>query len=250
MKQMKKLLLLIGFLSVTTNAQVKNKIIAKPKSQTASKFIKINNYEWMASNLNEKKFRNGDVIPQAQSKDEWAKASRDAKPAWCYYQIEYSKIKKHGDPSTGLYGVLYNWYAVNDSRKLAPVGWHIPSTDEWHDLFNYFGELNPGTSKEIVPQLISTKYWNDGYSENYYGTNSSGFNALPGGERRDYGMFNDIGTTGIWWCSNIDNDGNVPYHIEIRYGDSISSKVYDDGVWDDTSILPQGWGMSVRCIKD
>jgi uncharacterized protein (TIGR02145 family) len=72
----------------------------------------------MAENLDGYRFRNGDPIPEARTKEEWSKAS----PAWCYYE---------NDPENGTkYEKLYNWYALVDPRGLAPEGWHVPVKEE------------------------------------------------------------------------------------------------------------------------
>ena len=84
---------------------------------------RIGNQTWMAANLDIATFRNGDPIPEAKSKEEWIAACKAKQPAWCYY---------NNDPANGKkYGRMYNWYAVNDSRGLAPAGWHIPTLQEW-----------------------------------------------------------------------------------------------------------------------
>lgn len=84
---------------------------------------RIGNQTWMAVNLDIATFRNGDAIPEAKSKEEWTNACKAKKPAWCYY---------NNDPANGKqYGRMYNWYAVTDSRELAPAGWHIPALEEW-----------------------------------------------------------------------------------------------------------------------
>ncbi len=85
--------------------------------------VKIGNQVWMTENLNVDRFRNGELIPEAKTKEEWIKAGENKQPAWCYY---------NNDPSNGKkYGKLYNWYAVSDSRGLAPENWRIPSDKEW-----------------------------------------------------------------------------------------------------------------------
>ena len=76
-------------------------------------------------------FRNGEAIPEAKSKEEWAKAGENKTAAWCYY-IYVSYNDK-------IFGKLNNWYAVNDSRGLAPKGYHIPSDAEWKILINFLG---------------------------------------------------------------------------------------------------------------
>ena len=73
----------------------------------------------MSKNLNVSRFRNGEIIFEAKTIEEWEKAGENKTPAWCYY---------NNNPTNGAkYGKLYNWYAVNDIRALAPKGWHIPS---------------------------------------------------------------------------------------------------------------------------
>src|ERR1700722_9533725 len=95
------------------------------------KIITIGSQVWTKENLNVSTFRNGDPILEAQSYEEWRKAWDKHQPAWCYYK---------GDSANGnKYGKLYNWYAVNDSKGLAPQGWHIPSKDEWSILVTFLG---------------------------------------------------------------------------------------------------------------
>ena len=92
---------------------------------------------WMDRHLDVKTFRNGDSIPEAKSIVEWQNAGKEKKPAWCYYK---------NDPVIGKkYGVMYNWYAVTDPRGLAPVGWHVPTNEEWIILENYLGVSQAGT---------------------------------------------------------------------------------------------------------
>lgn len=90
--------------------------------------VTIGNQVWMTKNLNVDKFRNGDPIPEAKTDEEWIKAGENKQPAWCYYE---------NDPANGeKYGKVFNWYAVNDPRGLAPEGWHDPTEEELQDLFN------------------------------------------------------------------------------------------------------------------
>jgi uncharacterized protein (TIGR02145 family) len=90
--------------------------------------VKICNSTWMKSNLMVSKYRNGDVIPQVSDPTQWANLTTGA---WCYYT---------NDTANGpIYGKLYNWYAVIDSRGLAPIGWHVPSDLEFTTLSNCLG---------------------------------------------------------------------------------------------------------------
>jgi uncharacterized protein (TIGR02145 family) len=94
--------------------------------------IVINDQEWASKNLDVKFFRNGDKIMEAQSYDEWEHAAENKIPAWCYYN--------ENDLNEESYGVLYNWYAVNDPRGLAPEGWKVPSIDDWEKLAEFLGD--------------------------------------------------------------------------------------------------------------
>ena len=90
------------------------------------KTINIGNQIWMVENLNVDKFRNGDPIPHCKTIEEWTEAGYEGKPAWCYYENNTEK--------GNIYGKLYNWYAVNDPRRLEPAGWHVPTDEEWKVL--------------------------------------------------------------------------------------------------------------------
>src|SRR6188508_2434374 len=89
------------------------------KDQPNYTSIKIGQQVWMGQNLNADSFRNGETIMEAKSAEEWIKAGNEGKPAWCYYENSIENGRK--------YGKLYNWFAINDPRRLAPKGWHIPT---------------------------------------------------------------------------------------------------------------------------
>ena len=98
-----------------TNTNQKDSITTIQDTHTISKTdsipsIKIGNQIWMAGNLNVDTFLNGDTIPEAKTDNEWIKAGHKGKPAWCYYA---------NDDSNGIdYGKLYNWFAVNDKKRI------------------------------------------------------------------------------------------------------------------------------------
>ena len=177
---------------------------------------------WLKSNLNVSHFRNGDAIPEIEDSVEWAKAGNDHTPAWCYYNNDASNGKK--------YGKLYNWYAINDSRGLAPNGWHIPNTVEWAPITENNYKMIAGT------KLKSTSGWND----NGNGTNERGFTGLPGGCRDPDGAFRDIYWGAYWWSSRESSPDNGSY-IGVGYTDS-----HIDG-W---SYANKGSGASIRCLRD
>jgi len=191
------------------------------------KTVIIGNQEWTAENLNVSHYRNGDVIPQVQDADEWGKLTTGA---WCYYENKSENGK--------IYGKLYNWYAVNDSRGLAPKGFHIPSASEWEQLIDSLGGVPTEFSSLILEivggKLKATTLW---VSPNIGATNSSGFNAIPGGGRYGTPNFSDIGKFCYFWSSS---GYGLAAHFYLNFS---SSCIY-------CSITGMENGLSVRCIKN
>jgi len=134
----------------------------KPESNEneVNKSVKIDNQVWMAENLNVGNFRNGDPVPEARTEEEWERAGKEGKPAWCYYE---NKIE-----NGVLYGKLYNWYAVTDPRGLAPPGWHVPTDAEWRQVTLFLGGEDAAGTKMKSPS---------GWTHDGNGTNVSGFRA-------------------------------------------------------------------------
>jgi len=186
--------------------------------------INIGDQIWMKRNLDVSHFRNGDPIPEAKSNEEWKKAGKEEKPAWCYYK---------NDPKNGkIYGKLYNGYAVNDPRGLAPSGWHVPSDEEWENLLDFLGGAEVAEGKM---KTIGTTHWE---WPNKGATNSSGFSGLPGGCYVDRGFFGGIGTVGYWWCSNEYSSPDA-WFMSLNYN-SANARL---------SPWYKRCGLSVRCVK-
>ena len=148
----------------------------------------------MAENLNVDHYRNGDSIPQVQDKDKWNSITYGA---WCYC---------NNDPEYGrIYGKLYNWYAVNDPRGLAPKGWHVPTDREWKILEKYLGmgQVNADTTGRRGIDEGDKLKSHSGWVDNGNGSNSSGFNALPGGwGTSSNGGFGPLGGSAYFWSSS------------------------------------------------
>ena len=195
-------------------------------SNEKSNEVTIGKQVWMIENLNVDKFRNGDAIPQAKTDEEWAKAEVNGEPAWCYY---------NNNPDNGdRYGKLYNWYAVNDPRGLAPEGWKIPSDEDWSRLTDYLGGESLAGKK-----MKFTDFWADNDGKVGNGTNESGFSGLPGGYRSNRGPFSSFGASGYWWSStekSTDDAWNFPL------------KNTSDNV--KISHTAKESGLSVRCLRD
>jgi uncharacterized protein (TIGR02145 family) len=152
--------------------------------------LKIGMQSWTGRNLETTKFKNGEPIPKAGSEGEWIKAAKEGKPAWCYYLDASDSGKK--------YGILYNWYAVNDKRGLAPDGWRVSTKSDWDGLGGFL--------KDIVGAKLKEQGTSNWIKNTANVTNETGFTALPGGLRHDSGKFSSVGSSGYWWTSDNQND--------------------------------------------
>jgi uncharacterized protein (TIGR02145 family) len=186
--------------------------------------IKIGKQVWMIENLNVDRFRNGELISNAVSDEEWKRAGEKNQPAWCYY---------NNDPKNGeKFGRLYNWYAVVDSRGLCPAGWHVSSDAEWTVLTDYLG----GESK-AGGKMKATTGW---YSSNSLNGNQTRFSGLPGGYRDvGDGTFYNVGYYGYWWSSS-ESSAKSAWFRYLYCNDSNAYQFYGQ----------KRDGLSVRCIKD
>jgi len=188
--------------------------------------VRIGTQRWMVKNLDVSRYRNGDKIPQVKRKADWAALTTGA---WCWH---------NNDSATGaVYGKLYNWYAVNDPRGLAPAGWHIPSDAEWDTLSTYLGNNAGGKLKDTGTIEAGTGLW---YAPNTGATNKTGFTGLPGGDRANDGTFANVGYHAFWWSSTPSD----MYHATIYLLNYDEGGIHKGGGFDDRC------GFSVRCIKD
>jgi uncharacterized protein (TIGR02145 family) len=207
-----------------------NKILHETRKEFKS--VKIGSQTWMSENLNIDVFRNGDKIPEVKTLTAWQAASSKKEPAWCYYNF---------DNNNGIkYGKLYNWYAVNDPRGLAPEGWHIPSDYEWKAIESYLGEDNAAIK-------MKTSYdWQDTDETGVKGVpgegnNESGFSALPAGVISDKG-FLEKGKSTFFWTSSIKKPSVWFYYWFENF------QMYENDDVNENIILYEG--NSVRCVKD
>jgi uncharacterized protein (TIGR02145 family) len=164
-----------------------------------------------------------------------------------YYVYGYQGVSINAAKATSnynTYGVLYNWPAVmagsagsssNPSgvQGVCPLGWHLPSDAEWVQLADHLG--GAGVAGEELKES-GTSHW---LSPNYGATNSSGFTALPGGERSNDGGFRGLVYSGVWWCTTAYSTNYAWAHgMYYANGDLISAYVNNN------------YGFSVRCVKD
>ena len=187
--------------------------------------VTIGSQIWMTENLKVKNYRAGNAISNVTDLTSWSNLTSEA---YCVYD--------NNSTNKTTYGSLYNWYAVNDSRNVAPTGWHVATKADWTTLINNLGgaSVAGGILKEV-----GTTHWTD---TNTGATNTSGFIALPGGyiasENNTYGFYG-LGTTGQWWAAD-EVDSNNGYSISLS---NSSAQVV-------TANSTKQSGFSVRCVKD
>jgi uncharacterized protein (TIGR02145 family) len=188
--------------------------------------IRIGNQIWMKQNLKVTKYNDGTPIPQVKEAGDWAML---ATPAYCYYNNDESNYKN-------IYGILYNGWVVdvkiNGGKNICPAGWHVPTNDEWTNLINYLG----GEAYAGGKLKDTSAYWK---APNKQATNESGFSALPGGGRDNFGKFNSVGEYSWWWSSTESDAANA---FEQAMGFDFS----DVG----RGVNNKKTGDAIRCIKD
>ncbi len=185
--------------------------------------VTIGKQVWMAENLKVTHYRDGTPIPNVYDNDRWPHAKNGA---YCMVDNDSTEYKD-------TYGLLYNFYAVNNSRGLSPEGWHVPTATEWRKLIEYLGgnDVAGGKMKEISSNLW--KIPTPGSS------NESGFSGLPAGGRGRLGSAGDVGYYATWW-SSTSYDSIYAWHWGL-YPDKNNIR-FNPG--------HKASGFSVRCVKD
>jgi uncharacterized protein (TIGR02145 family) len=162
--------------------------------------VTIGTQVWTTKNLDVDRYRNGDPRPQVTNATQWASLTTGA---WCWYNNDSATY-------AAKYGRLYNWYAVNDQRGIAPTGWHVPNETEWTIVVKFI-DPNADTNCVLCNQsnfaggsmkITGLDYW---ISPNYGATNSSSLTILPSGGRYYDGSFISAGYYGLVWSSEMAN---------------------------------------------
>ena len=173
--------------------------------------VEIGGQCWFAENLKAENYRNGEAIHSDLGNDQWGETNEGA----------FAE-------SVPDYGLLYNWYAVDDARQLCPEGWSVPSDEDFTELVEFLGSETAGI------QLKSTSGW---YLGN--GSNSSGFNGYPNGIREWNGGVYDVGARAWFWSSTANSpNGGV-------YRSLSNTDIFVTSDWR-SSVN----GMSIRCVKE
>lgn len=185
-------------------------------------YVTIGAQVWKLKNLDVETYRNGDPIPHVQDSAEWSVLKTGG---WCYYEgvSDYGRI----------YGKLYNWYAINDPRGLAPEGWRVPTNEDWNILIDKLGGRIVAGGK-----LKANRLWE---GLNNGATNKTGFSVLPAGGRRGSGMFAGLGSYTAFWTSD-----SIPESRDYALGWAMDTNNASTGL----IRFYKGAAFSVRLIQD
>ncbi len=187
--------------------------------------VKILNQVWLGANLVTTHYSNGDPVGTTIPPSLDISGSLNPEYQWSY----------NGDDSYALiYGRLYTWYAVKDTRNICPVGWHVPSDADWTVLETVLG--GPSIAGSNLKE-VGNDHWISPY--NLDATDQSGLTALPGGYRSDTGTFSYVGNYGYWWTST-----------EGDPADAWARSIYVQSGNLTRSDFTKKNGFSVRCIKN
>ena len=217
--------------------------------------ITIGSQVWMKENLKTTKYSDGTAISLVNTNATWSALTNTSK-AYCWYN--------DNPANKDTYGALYTWGAAmngavssianpSNVQGACPTGWHLPSDDEWTQMYNYLianGYNYDGTTTEnkIAKSLGSTSGWQSTSATGSAGStdypskrNSSGFTALPGGQRYNGGTFDLVGIFGFWW-SSTEYDSTQAWYRYLYYSDTGAGRIY-------INEIKKG-GYSVRCVKN
>jgi uncharacterized protein (TIGR02145 family) len=193
---------------------------------------------WTVTNLRVRRYNDGTEIRFDNSGGSLGTVSQ----TWAGTGLNYGAhtLYAHDSvttPSSNLsnYGYLYNWYAVNDTRRLCPSGWHVPTDAEWTTLETYLNTVAP-TGSAGGKMKSTSSLW---FPPNTGANNTSGFSALPGGYRNNDGSFVNISVGAFFW-SATEVDSNLAWNRAL--GSFISNV--------NRSSNFKSVGASVRCLRD
>jgi uncharacterized protein (TIGR02145 family) len=187
--------------------------------------VNIGNQSWFSRNLDVIHYRNGDIIPNVTDPVQWRNMTTGA---WKYY---------NNDPALGaIYGKLYNWYAVNDPRGLAPNGWSIPSKEDWSVLTDFLGGWIESYRKM---KEVGTEHW---LTNEDNVTNESKFTSIPSGlyfYQEGVSLCDGLGIVAYYWSSTEAGD-TTAYEMGVP-----SKPFYNVSGMD----CDKHYGFSIRCVS-
>jgi len=186
--------------------------------------IQIAGKEWMTENLKTTRYNDGTPIPYVEANEDWFLLST---PGYSWYMNNEASGR-------ATYGAMYNWFTVA-TGKLCPVGWHVPDSLEYAQLINHQGGSNIAGTRLKEKGGVHWLYANTA-------TNSSGFTALPGGQRSNAGVYLFQGVIGYLWSSTPDLLRPTQSHFVIMYS--------TEPVGEASYSTSMQMGLNVRCVRD
>jgi uncharacterized protein (TIGR02145 family) len=191
--------------------------------------VQIGDQTWTSKNLITTNYQNGQSIPNITDSKSWTNSTIGA---YCDFNNDINIGK--------VYGHLYNFYSVADSRNICPSGWHVPTKSEFETLINYLGGTAAAGNKL---KESGSLYW---MTQNATGDNSSGFSARAGAWRSQDALFYYGVKAGgaLFWTSTKD-DPKYPWVMGIQIFDAFTSaKIVKDFYFESAA------GTSIRCLKN
>jgi len=224
--------LVLGFMTTSCKEDPKTEVTVKDADGNEYTTVTIGTQTWMVENLQTTKYRNGDPIANVTDGTEWANLSTGA---YCNYENE--------DTNATTYGRLYNWYAVQDERNIAPLGWHVPTDMDYYKLVKFIDAdavQSYGIESQIAGAIMKEtgyEHWN---APNEQATDQYGFKGIGGGARSDYGSFLNLKVKGYFWTNSEDAITGYPWYRNLL----------NDGVTIRRYTSNPNSGFSVILVKD
>ena len=192
--------------------------------------VQIGEQCWFAENLRSGQYTNGDSIPGNLTSSQWTSTNEGAQAVYA-----------NDEGNLELYGRLYNGYAMNDTRALCPLNWHIPSDEDWGELelelglddgeLLLIGERGDDQGAQLKASPSDSPSWD--------GSNTVGFHAVANGYRHNHGYYQHLNFNSHYWSKTASEEG-------IFYIRTLQSSV--EGVIRLTRVANSGY--TVRCLKD
>lgn len=190
-----------------------------------------NGYLIMAENLKTTRFRDGTKIQKTNGYGKWEAGINSGDAMYCFFE----QMKAFVDEG----GYLYSPGAVRSDLGLAPEGWHIPTYEEWQNIFFEGDETEAHniysiTSEILKDDLKSAKKYN---KEPHI---SRKFAALGSGYRKNNGYFSPAKEFSTTYLAMA--DGESCFELSLMGRGSKGSHLY--------KALPSSdAGIAVRCVR-
>ncbi len=223
----------IEIAKIKNDELLKNKNVASTTAKTSDNNVKIGQQEWMSIDIKSSKYKNGDLIPLANSEEEWNNYA--SKNMGCYRKLN-NKI------------FIYNGYVLKDPRGILPDGFQIPTYKDFETLYTYLGEGDSRFGKATLSiakySIFHDEMEGDGETGDiktveYKSNGASGFNAEAGGYIYGTGENGGIGSCSFWWTSSVEDGGMLVFDIGECSQDLGGGK----------SIVSPDYGFAIRAIK-